>query len=92
VLDFQPEIGCLLESWKSRGKIEGYSSVRGSEIQQTLLKVETELGPRRVARIPSRVEVKERIWSYLKDHPAQYALWLAIVSAVMGWWLSRLLK
>jgi hypothetical protein len=92
VLDFQAEISGLLEGWKSRGKIEEYSFTQGSEIQRALHRVEDELGPRKIVRIPSGKDVKGWLESYPKAHAAWYSLWLAIVSAFIGWLLSRFLK
>jgi len=84
VLDFQAEMSGLLESWKSRGKVEEYSLVRGSEIQQTLQRIEDELGPARIVKIPPVHEIKDWVRSFPKNYPSWFNFLVAIVSAILG--------
>jgi len=92
VLDFQAEMSGLLESWKSRGKVEEYSLVRGSDISQALQRVEHELGPARIVKMPPLNEIKDRARSFPKNYPSWFTLFVGIVSGLIVWLLTRFVK
>jgi hypothetical protein len=92
VLDFQAEMSGLLESWKSRGKIEEYSFVRGSEIQQALQRIEDELGPARIVKMPPMHEIKNWARSFPRNYPSWFSFFVAIVSGLIVWLLTRFVK
>jgi hypothetical protein len=95
-LDFQAEMSGLLDSWKSRGKVEEYSLVRGSDIPQALQRVEDELGPTRMVKMPPLSEIKDRARSFPKNYPSWFSLFVGILSSIVSglivWLLTHSVK
>jgi len=88
LMDFKAEVEGLLNRWKQKGIIKSYTET--SQFPE-ISKLYSIFGRRKI-RLYSKQEIKLKIVSFPKEHPALFALTIAIISAILSAVFTRLLS